>query len=81
MHMGSSSLTRDQIRAPCIGSAESYLLHHQGRPLIAFIVPKGKNSSEKGGDDCKISGPPEMKPQLREASSDNNFRSTLCLVL
>ena len=27
-----SSLTRDGIRAPCIGSMESYLLDHQGCP-------------------------------------------------
>ena len=32
MHAGSSSPTRDRIRAPCIGSAESYLLDHQGSP-------------------------------------------------
>ena len=32
MHVGSSSLTRDPTRAPCIGSAESYPLHHQGSP-------------------------------------------------
>ena len=28
MHVGSSSLTREQTRAPCIGSAESYPLYH-----------------------------------------------------
>ena len=32
MHVGSSSLTRDQTQAPCIGSAESYPLDHQGSP-------------------------------------------------
>ena len=32
MHVGSSSLTRDRTRAPCIGSAESYPLYHQGSP-------------------------------------------------
>ena len=32
MHVGSSSLTRDWTWAPCIGSAESYPLHHQGSP-------------------------------------------------
>ena len=32
MHVGSSSLTRDRTRAPCIGSVESYPLHHQGSP-------------------------------------------------
>ena len=32
MHMGSSSLTRDQTWTPCIGSVESYPLHHQGSP-------------------------------------------------
>ena len=32
MHAGSSSLTRDRTWAPCIGSAESYPLDHQGYP-------------------------------------------------
>ena len=32
MHVGSSSLTRDWTWVPCIGSAESYPLHHQGSP-------------------------------------------------
>ena len=32
MHEGSSSLTRDQTWAPCIGSSESYPLDHQGSP-------------------------------------------------
>ena len=32
MHVGSSSLTRDQTRAPCIGSVESYPLDLQGSP-------------------------------------------------
>ena len=32
MHVGSSSLTRDQTRTPCIGSTEFYPLHHQGSP-------------------------------------------------
>ena len=32
MYAGSSSPTRDWTRAPCIGSAESYPLDHQGRP-------------------------------------------------
>ena len=32
MHAGSSSLTRDQTWAPCIGSTESYPLDHQGSP-------------------------------------------------
>ena len=30
MHVGSSSLTRDQIQVPCTGSMESYPLGHQG---------------------------------------------------
>ena len=39
MHVGSSSLTRDQTRAPCIGRAESYPLHHQGNPpTCAFYL-------------------------------------------
>ena len=32
MHVGSSSPTRDQTLAPCIGSMESYPLDHQGSP-------------------------------------------------
>ena len=32
MRVGSSSLTRDWTQAPCIGSAESYPLRHQGGP-------------------------------------------------
>ena len=32
--VGSSSTTRDRTRAPCVGSAESYPLDHQGRPLL-----------------------------------------------
>ena len=31
-----SSLIRDRTRAPCIGSAESYPLDHQGSPLFVF---------------------------------------------
>ena len=34
MHEGSSSPTRDQTRAPCIGSTEFYPLDHQGVPLV-----------------------------------------------
>ena len=30
--VGSSSLTRDRTQAPCIGSADSYSLDHQGSP-------------------------------------------------
>ena len=30
--MGSSSLTKDWIPAPCVGSSESWLLEHQGSP-------------------------------------------------
>ncbi|XP_073647765.1 phosphatidylinositol-glycan biosynthesis class F protein isoform X1 [Tursiops truncatus] len=32
LHVRPSSLTRDGTQAPCIGSAESYLLRHQGSP-------------------------------------------------
>ena len=44
MHMGSSSLTRDQTRAPCLGSSESYPLRHQGSPnlLILIVIVKYK---------------------------------------
>lgn len=49
-----------------------------GSSRSAFIAPKGQNISEKGGDGCalgKISGLPQMKPQLKIGSSDSNFRS------
>ena len=36
-HVGSSSLTRDQTCAPCIGSSESQPLDQQGRPYLAFL--------------------------------------------
>ena len=36
MHVGSSSLTRDRTLAPCIGSAKSYPLDHQGSPWIVI---------------------------------------------
>ena len=34
--MGSSSLTRDQSQAPCIGSMESYPLDHQGNLSVEY---------------------------------------------
>ena len=37
-HVGSSSLTRDQTWAPCIGSTESQLLDHQGSPSLILII-------------------------------------------
>ena len=40
MHVGSSSLTRDRTWAPCVGSVESYLLHHQGSPARTFFKQK-----------------------------------------
>ena len=36
MHVESSSLTRDRTWTPCIGSAESYTLRHQGS--LRFIL-------------------------------------------
>ena len=41
-HLGSSSLTRDQTVAPCIGSVECQPLHHQGS-LIFCILPLNVN--------------------------------------
>ena len=44
MHVGSSSLTRDRTRAPCIGSMESSPLHHQGNPwLNDFLFAKSQS--------------------------------------
>ena len=40
MHEGSSSPTRYWTRAPCIGSAESYPLDHQGSPCIFAMLIK-----------------------------------------
>ena len=36
MHVGSSSLPRDQTRGPCIGSTEPQPLDHQGSPAPIF---------------------------------------------
>ena len=37
-HVGSSSLTRDQTQPPCIRSAESQPLDHQGIPFLCFLI-------------------------------------------
>ena len=37
--MESSSLTRDQTQAPCIGNTQSYPLDHQGSPRAACSIP------------------------------------------
>ena len=37
MHVGSSSPTRDQTWAPCIGNIESYPLDHKGSPRMTFL--------------------------------------------
>ena len=36
-HAGSSSLTRDQTQAPCVGNVESQPLEQQGSPIIFFL--------------------------------------------
>ena len=36
-HVGSSALTRDQTKVPCIGSLKSMPLHHQGSPLREYF--------------------------------------------
>ena len=38
-HEESSSLTRDQTQAPCIGNTQSYPLDHQGSPCAACSIP------------------------------------------
>ena len=38
MHVGSSSLTRDQTQAPCTGIAESYPPRHQGSPIVGVLT-------------------------------------------
>ena len=37
--VGSSSLSRDQTWVPCIGSAKSYPLDHQGSPIVYILNP------------------------------------------
>ena len=47
MHVGSSSLTRDRTWAPCIGSAESYPLHHQGSPTAESLYWGGSSMDSR----------------------------------
>ena len=56
--MGSSSLTRDQTRTPCIESKESQPLDHQGSPESIFIVHQGPISHQ-----LKTTGVTEQRPQ------------------
>ena len=44
-HVGSSSLTRDRIPAPCIRSAESQPLYHQGSTLYRALTVGSANVS------------------------------------
>ena len=47
-HVGSSSLIRDETQAPCIGSAESQSLDHQGCPrttIFFFLRSLFKNQN------------------------------------
>ena len=67
-HVGSSSFTRDQTRAPCIGSTESYPLCHQGSPsTLALVWPHPslhhEESSGPKGHACT-----EPVPQLLDHS-------------
>ena len=54
MHVGSSSLIRGRTRVPCIESAESYPLRHQGSPIVPFLssrkfyLKKKKKSAHLG---------------------------------
>ena len=61
MHVGSSSLIRDRTRAPCIGSAESYPLHHQGSPPLRHFwlvrwtkIIKKQNNTIVGNVACEF---------------------------
>ena len=40
MYVGSSSLTRDRTRVPCIGSAQSYPWDHQGSPSNVLLISR-----------------------------------------
>ena len=48
MRAGSSSPTRNQTRAPCIGSAESYPLGHQGSPSLSIFEWEFPRAKWKG---------------------------------
>ena len=73
-HVGSSSLTRDRTRAPCIGSTESYPLHHQGCPhshLLVCDISAGHPEASRGdlgtppaypSDSLEAAGPPGTGP-------------------
>ena len=47
MYVGSSSPTRDWTQAPCIGSLESYPLHHQGSPWKSSSYCWKENKRQK----------------------------------
>ena len=57
--MGSSSLTRDQSQAPCIGGPESQPLDHQGSPCCLSYV--ALNLKEKKNAQAVFEAP-EGKP-------------------
>lgn len=40
-HLGSSSLTRDLIRVPCIGSMDSQPLDHRELPRYLILIKEG----------------------------------------
>ena len=92
MACGTSSLTRDQTQAPCIGRAESQPLDHQGSPQIYIlsdwrVTSRGRMPQGQGFSKC---GPHQQTaPTGRNTKSHPTFLkerlcrwgSALCLVI
>ena len=74
MHVGSSSLTRDRTQAPCIGSVESYPLHHQGRPKKEFLEAAASQLEERGKMAEANGGEENLKMKLMKLFSGWGYR-------
>lgn len=73
--MGSSSMTRDQTQAPCLGSTESEVLDRQGSPIFGLF--KIEVSLSKLASPLEF----EMNPSHREYGSTTYQASTTCKAL
>ena len=82
--VGSSSLTRDQIQALCIGSTESQPLDHQGSPFITVFQILLAAISEGGGGGrtslffyklviSKLFSPKSLEFPLRDLGTDFKY--------
>ena len=69
LHVGSSSLTWDRTRAPCIGSVESYPLRHQGSPCLHKILNKNLWQLELGFTMWKREANHPLKSGFQEGRS------------